>query len=97
MTTEDKLHAIIEARVKGGYDSEFWTNGMRVISQSLYDHADNRWHILEILLDPAGLRAAYGETGWNNCWQVGHKLLDAWLSSEGDAAKTIDQAYQLLP
>lgn len=70
---------------------------------------------IEILLDPAGLKAAYrhmDETEGCICvspsycdkgdrticgWCASGGILDTWLSTNGDAAKTIDTAYDLLP
>jgi len=113
MTTEDQLRHIIEAQVKGGCTS------FRFVSEHYLDFdwksriggtgeptsPDTVAHILEILLDPAGLRAAYEMLGigFHNGRPVlakiavAHDILDTWLSSEGDAAKTIQTAYDLLP
>ncbi len=71
MTTEQKLAAIIEAQVKGGYDG-FAGIKDRIepqdsITKPLFwakpdGHQLSHFHPLEILLDRAGLRAAYGES-----------------------------------
>lgn len=65
MNNEAMLKAVIEAQVKGGYqngwkvflDSKFRLELDWVILEEDGEHAS----ILEILLDPSGLRAAYGE------------------------------------
>ncbi len=101
MTTEEQLKAIIAAQAMGG----------RVFYQ---DNGDGfrsdlkcwcEYHILEILLDPKGLRAAYGEDGKpddptymaSGSLIAAHRILDTWLSSNGDAAAAINRAFQLLP
>lgn len=74
MTTEEKLKAIIQAQVKGGhktweeilkkkfddpsdnYAYSFEDDGSLGF---MYYDMTHRWHILEILLDPQGLKAAY--------------------------------------
>lgn len=132
MTTEDKLRKIIEAQHRGG--SNTWEGAMDddmlLIGKSHYcmregsictkDKEEHFCHILEILLDPKGLRAAYpgkccedcseGEKLFGSCpadgghpWaverapNVGHEILTEWIASNGDAAATIDTAYDLLP
>lgn len=70
MTNEEMLKAIIEAHVKGDYTR--WTSerhqydpdALRMDGQHVSFYAGLgtfTTHVLEILLDPAGLRAAYGE------------------------------------
>lgn len=114
MTTEQKLQAVIEAQVKGGYD--FWEKrlGGTKLGQDEYGPSigrytlsddgrlqDYEWAygVIEVLLDPEGLRAAYGESYIVTYWEesVPHRVLDTWLSSDGNAEKTIDCAYDLLP
>lgn len=61
MTTEEQFKAIIQAQVKGGYEEH----------EAICGLAEDEWAIflspplciLEILLDPAGLKAAYGSLG----------------------------------
>lgn len=141
MTTEEKLAKCIEAQVKGGFNQHrVLANACHPKKQRatwFLDLGDNafRWEdwddqeriaLLEILLDPQGLRAAYGEGVHNfksgECQRCGlwipkliedagdptefmetcsevaaWKILNTWLSSSGDATKTIDTAYDLLP
>ncbi len=116
LSTEAKLAAIIEAQVKGGFTKfdpflghrHFTLNeGSYVRSgSSIITGGCSSAHILEILLDPAGLRAIWSakDDYWSgNVWQteweaVGHNVLDAWFSiPEGDAVAAIDTAYNLLP
>ncbi len=66
MTTEQKLAAIIKAQVKGGcnkweemdVDTRLVPNGC---IETTTPDGSMIGHVLEILLDPAGLRAAYGD------------------------------------
>jgi len=150
MTTAQKLQAIIRAQVKGGYDLyDVFDDGREIFVEEtryvksysrLFPGAGSSVYILEGLLDPAGLKAAYGEeknryepfdpvkdpstgiitnalpgdtfvvdlgeeehdfqrviiisVGWR---EAARRILDAWLATEGNAAKTIDTAYSLLP
>ena len=125
LSTEQKLQAIIEAQVKGGYElyhQKYW--------HDLRDDSDDvewgctsckctwRLPILAILLSPQGLRAAYGneQTDYiqisairvdgagdyagptiSRDFHVAYLIVETWISSNGDAAKTIDTAYSLLP
>lgn len=102
MTTEEQLKAIIEAQVKGGYD-HYDNNGDGFRSDLKYWC---EYNILEILLDPAGLRAAYGQQRLVNRsqyrtqlpWKVAaRRILGTWLTSNGNAAATIEKAHSLLP
>lgn len=118
MTSEDQLKAIIEAQMKGG--CIYFENLMEniapldsVTAPYIWFWGDGKqepYHPLVILLDPEGLKAAYGEapqdmtseeykfTGlreWHR--DCGHQILNTWLTSNGDAAKTIETAYNLLP
>lgn len=139
MTTEQKLKAIVAAQVKGSYGQ--WAFIMSSMDHETGDILprgqfysrrrdmalghETRLHVLEILLDPRGLRAAYGGEDYAVCRrclsrsalnchcyaeadgelpevvilfeEVPQRILDTWLSSNGDAAKTIDTAYSLLP
>lgn len=117
--------------VSGGFVAENWLmvspNDWEIFDDCLpyitiiWENKDGsqhkRCHILEILLDPEGLRAAYGEKaddhqvemvdckdpiifnlGLTPFWKVtAQHILNAWLSSSGDAEKTISCAYDLLP
>lgn len=130
--TTNKLRKIIEAQVRGDY--RFWSEiarykDMEVIGEAGIVHTEIT-HVFDgtpvicILLDPQGLRAAYGsikaiaETGdrkrdillnavmdhlretrkmpqyWENAAVL---ILNTWLSSDGDAEKTISTAFELLP
>ncbi len=129
MTTEEKLKGIIEAQVKGGYDQYDPLIDGRPIAVDLSAKyvigvgklgGRSSCQLLEILLDPQGLRAAYpdpvisykysreGKTGTVNQiikrrsgklqWRdFACRILDTWLSSDGNAAQTIDKAFSLLP
>ena len=62
MTNEQKLQAVIRAQEQGGC-SKFQAPGRLSKFGYLVDAPHERGeHVLEILLDPEGLRAAYGET-----------------------------------
>ena len=103
MTTEQKLQAIIEAQVMGGYlDKE----GMLKMGGGMVDGWRSFNSEFDILLDPAGLRAAYGDWAEGSLaselktpkWKAfGMNICQSWLSSNGDVAATIDTAFSLLP
>ena len=109
---EEKLRKIIEAQVKGGCNdyslvvSQLFEqnpyNRLYLVGPSISDGYNMHWHVLGILLDPKGLKAAYGEemaagmlTSWTVWKYSAHSILDAWLS--GGAEKAINTAYNLLP
>lgn len=64
-SAEQKLAAVIEAQVRGGYDEwEFLLAGMERFDSVTFPIiwvGNDNFHPLEILLDPEGLRAAYGD------------------------------------
>jgi hypothetical protein len=109
LSAEQQLAAIIEAQVKGGYKEytptlQFLMEGLKCLGTGKI--APKGFHILEILLDPAGLKAAYGD--WPE-WKEGDELrmcsktksvataiLNTWLSTS-DPKATIETAYSLLP
>ena len=110
MTTEQKLKAVTDAM--NLCNGEFWTMRMEVISDELWDESDNSWHILEILLDTEGLKAAYGER--DRCRHCGNLkctcdfpyivptfdvVAHDILDSwiSGGAEEAINTAYDLLP
>src|SRR3954453_18081528 len=99
MTTEQKLAAVIAAQVKGGF-RRFADADCKRICERIKPHSsdDGRDALLFVLLDPEGLRAAYGETkmsdnvigrpqfereGWNS---AAINILQAWLSGGAEAA-----------
>lgn len=120
LTAEQQLSAIIQAQVKGG--DEKW-KAIRIIHVN-FEHGTVGMeqppfraiffpHVLEILLDPEGLRAAYGEGTqkflpymWN-CLVTDHSIpLNAPFVahrildtwlSSGDPTATIQTAFSLLP
>lgn len=110
-TPEAQLQAIIEAQVKGGQPLFKFLlteidgfDGPHVLIKG---HDIECFHILEILLDPEGLKAAYGEEVktityndsiiLNNPAYIGvaEITLRAWLTEGPTAA--ISTAYDLLP
>lgn len=121
LTTEAKLQKIIEAQVRGGYNGWQITvdqlfapnphNRLKLKGDSITDGYNNHGHILEILLDPQGCKAVWGEEMDTrtivrdgvveflkvNGGYVAHEILNTWYDSNGDAAATIDTAYSLLP
>lgn len=127
MTSEEKLKAIIEAQVKGGYEryacdmvergiqTYEMLKGTRMeippvldgwVFALLRDYGDhgeiNIEHVLAILLDTEGCKAAYveemnsstpGDYRWNS-----RMILEQWHSEEGNNSKAaIHTAYELLP
>lgn len=101
MTTEQKLQAIINAQIAGGFIrymvclTEMGAGPPEMNHTGRVDtHTAINQNIscIEILLDPQGLKAAYGGKE-----EPAYHILDIWLLSNGDAEKTIDTAYQLLP
>ncbi len=69
MTTEQKLATIVETQVKGGCDKYVWTigaalrpDGELIREHGRHNNAHHTGHVLLVLLDQEGLRAAYGET-----------------------------------
>ena len=121
MTPEQKLAAIIEAQVKGGFDKFDPFLGHRIFAlnegnyvrsgTSIVTGGYSSAHILEILIDPWGLRAAYGTserfysydgihaTGETLAYWVwmGRTIARTWLETDGDAESTIDKAFSFLP
>lgn len=119
LSSEDKLKAIIEAQVKGGYSMYEMIIKLDFIITSchhivLHKNFDRLpfvpVHILEILLDTEGCKAAYGEERESVMmgvvpvmnipkWEVAVKDIHwAWHSEEGNNwKKAIDTAYSLLP
>lgn len=104
LTTEEKLAAIIEAHMRGGYNYwEAYRNNI-VVNHSAKSMTGT---ILNVLLDPEGLKAAYGERPTLNDVSIAGKvtnkecdvcaflILDSWLSGGAEAA--INTAYSLLP
>lgn len=108
MTHEEKLKRVIKAQVKGGYGEYFY-----ITEYDENDDWEGLWeHILNILLDTQGLRAAYGEeTAYETVrnvngdikimhdnWRLAsHQILDAWHSGEGNNYKeAISVAHSLL-
>lgn len=73
-TNEELLRQVIEAQVKGGYGRNKWGRELRISSGGSLSISRNltslEGHILEILLDTDGCKAAYGEGiyCWN-CWR----------------------------
>ncbi len=110
MTHEEKLKAIIEAQVRGGYkeysyiierkwgDGPFhWLRGKHFTDPNgiRYDS------ILEILLDTQGLKAIFPRAcvvGGVNWFIASEKIISAWHSDNGNNWEAaIDTAYDLLP
>lgn len=62
-TTEQKLAAIIDAQAKGGCEKhvEWAACDTGIHDGRLSFYAEREIHVLEILLDPVGLSAAYGK------------------------------------
>lgn len=97
LSIEDQLKAIIEAQVNGGcrkFKRTFNSQRPRV----------TRINYLEILLDPAGLQAAYGDEwielkgrGYTmKVWEYNaEQILRAWLHEGLESA--IETAFSLLP
>lgn len=114
MTPKEKIQAVIEAQVKGGFDENEFAieQGFKIEGEYCIVIPGNMLvatHILELLLDPEGLRAVYGEVERIDhgdglrmdifnppFWRrAANRILDAWLSGGAEAA--IDTAYSLLP
>ena len=99
MTTEEKLKAFIKASQTPILGDWTWQG----------EHIETNYHcigLLDLLLDPEGLREAYGEKtpkdygvkhhGFSEYWlEVSHRILDSWLFVGPE--KAIDTAYDLLP
>ncbi len=114
MTTEQKLKAIIQAQCEGGYIGWKFVSDDFIINNNHVTAWGDEFSILEILLDPNGMEAAFTEEGEDMDWFfegketigsisgflkhiAGFKILDTWLSSNGDAEATIECAFNLLP
>jgi len=124
-SAEEMLTGIIEAQIAGGF-AEYSRilavpGSLRVADKLVYFRAravngvvaDHCRSVLDVLLDPGGLRAAYsngrvaeGEARTaptpEGLWidrgkEAACSILAAWLASDGDAAETIGAAYGLLP
>ena len=100
LTTEQKLTAIIEAQVNGGCEKFQHCGGGAIQDWGVVifidDGTPSYEAVLMILLDPQGLRAAYGgkrlserimmgQTLYNAHFTASHRkpahrILDAWLS-----------------
>ena len=101
LTTLDKLRAVVTAQVAGGH--EHWEHldsptlelyGYGYVKAFSVDGASFRNHVLEVLLDPMGLRSAYGgmitsdgkaEDGRirlrAQAQIAAYRITDAWLST----------------
>lgn len=133
LSPEQQLAGIISAQVKGGYKRfEFGSDEINFDNKghagfwchNLEGEGQFESSILAFLLDPAGLKAAYGERGGTietgderkdmilnsvrdtmieqrkipAYWEtVSIMILLSWNESNGDAAATIQTAYNLLP
>lgn len=103
LTTEQKLQAIIEAQVKGGYSKwSIWGNslgcGKATVDPDGFLHKDlSRGHtynfIQVILLDSVALKAVWQ----NDAQEIGNAIFNEWFSTGGDATATIDLAFFNLP
>jgi hypothetical protein len=113
-TNEEMLRAIIAAQVKGGYGmySPYLHNDFIIsTTQHLVAHENFEQkdfipnHILEILLDTEGCKAAYPNPnqdwsgqGSNHMHKVSHAILSAWHSGFGNNINAaIKTAFDLLP
>lgn len=111
---EEKLAAIIQKQVDGGYNG--WKYQVKNGKLDEYDPSEPQYvgffdashHILEILLDPEGLKAIWPECKlckepssihYHNEFKtnedVAYLTLEAWL--EGGAEAAIDRQFSLLP
>lgn len=102
-TTEQMLKAIIRAQIK----TRKHLDEQYVISETIRIHetggvsiGKGESHVLQILLDPQGLKAAYGyyvegQPDW--IIRCANNILLNWIASDGDAAATIRTAFDLLP
>lgn len=114
MTTEQKLAAVIEAQTQGGYPRWDLLLGLAFDEDCIYFtpspvEPEERYVIIELLLNREGLKAAYGNdtclysfdgihaTGeeLETWFWVGRAISNAWLSGGSDSA--IETAYDLLP
>lgn len=96
MTHAEKLRTIINKQVEGGYP--YW--------QDVVHKDDLEAQALNILLDTAGLRAAYiGKPsiqesvafGYIRFNAISNKIMKAWHSEDGNNWRAaIDKAYYLL-
>lgn len=103
MTPEQQLKEIIEAQVKGGCKSHAWflqTGYTFVIAadgEIEWDNYDEETvgHILAILLDPSGLKAAYDSKPWHGGgFFSSDGTLDYSVSSDG--LRSRHAAHQIL-
>jgi hypothetical protein len=106
LTAEQKLTQIIEAQAKGGCDIFQISKPLEVDGDGVYclGHGDVATHILEILLDREGLRAAYGRgLACKNCaavvkWDI--KLAcqrdDCWHPKAGYITRDWAVAHMIL-
>ncbi len=90
MTHEEKLKAVIEAQVKGGCTNwEWWIPGDTpdhqdgTLREEIYDIGLDKAHILQILLDTHGMKAAYGEEEYHHTTS----LLDRTFQKDGHYAE----------
>lgn len=89
MTTEKKLQAVIEAQARGGCDSFAWlSTDMYVNGSSVEDEAITL-HVLEILLDPAGLLAI-----WGNALTKFIKIGEIYIDEKGEYNGPTMQHYR---
>jgi hypothetical protein len=118
LTSEELLRKIIEAQHKGGCTKiypivlEVTENGLAHCKtehnhKGAYCYSSLRFHILEILLDTEGCKAAYGE--WQSDFLKGglmtgkwesasYALLRAWHSGTGNNLRAaLETSVSLLP
>lgn len=102
-TTEQKLRAIIEAQENGEHHRwSVWKDTLLMYGDPAPEN------VIACLLDPEGLKAAYGGTPYGMTaeeyrftglrdWPLdcGHRIFSSWYSGGAEAA--IDTAYDLLP
>ncbi len=105
--TTKKLARIIEAQVAGGCKKYInFTRNSSWLSDDQQGYTHSSLHpewvsILDILLDPQGLRAGYPDNhqvaGPHPAEEIGVKIFQTWFRSFGDAVGAIETAFSLLP